>query len=126
MDGLRRGLLPVGIAAVVVAGFAWLGGTAALGAHPWWAVKVGWLGAMIGAALALALLALQLRPGLLAGLGLVALAGAGAVTFIGKTRFAASYAEDALAGQMWFFGWIAVMAGAVVALAGVAALLARR
>jgi hypothetical protein len=32
-------------------------------------------------------------------------------------RFAASYAEDTLAGQMWFFGWIAtaLFAAALVA-----------
>jgi hypothetical protein len=30
--------------------------------------------------------------------------------WIGKARFSASYAEDAVAGRMWFFGWIGIVA----------------
>lgn len=84
-----------------------------LGAHPFWADQVLLYGAAIGALLAL--LSLRL-PYALRVIGFVVLTGAAfAVAHIGKTRFAASFAEDALAGQMWFFGWHAVCASAVAA-----------
>ena len=35
----------------------------------------------------------------------------GAATW-GKAAFAASYAENGFAGQIWYFGWIAAAAGA--------------
>ncbi|WP_152618567.1 hypothetical protein [Leisingera sp. ANG-Vp] len=94
--------------------------TAGLGAHPWWAAKVIWLGALPGLALALAAWRLQL-PRWLAAAGFAGFAaGAYTVASAGKTRFAASYAEDLLAGQFWYFGWIAVCALAAAALATVA------
>lgn len=79
-----------------------------LGAHPFWATKVLLIGAPIG--IALALLArpapYRLRLVTLAALTCVAFG----VTYYGKTAFAASYAEDHLAGQFWFFGWITTCA----------------
>jgi hypothetical protein len=65
------------------------------------------LGLGLGLLLAAILWGLRLpKPWRLISLTVVALA-AYATANIGKTRFAASYAEDALAGQMWYFGWIA-------------------
>ncbi|WP_052261726.1 hypothetical protein [Leisingera sp. ANG-M1] len=114
-------LLPPLAAVLVAAELAHLLNlTAALGAHPWWAGKVIWLGALPGLAVALAAGRLQLPRWLTAG-GFAAFgAAAFAVASTGKARFAASYAEDLLAGQFWYFGWIAVCMLAAAALATVA------
>ncbi len=82
--------------------------TAGLGAHPWWAGKVIWLGALPGLALALAARLLHL-PRWLAAAGFAVFgAAAFAIAAAGKAQFAASYAENLLAGKFWYFGWIAV------------------
>lgn len=94
--------------------------TQALGAHPWWADKAIWIGLGLGLLLSAILWGLRLsktvRVVSLLGLTLAALATA----YVGKTRFAASYAEDAFAGQMWYFGWIATCTCALAVLATVA------
>lgn len=81
-----------------------------LGAHPWWAVRSGIVGSLIGAAVSVGVVFARLdgtRFRWLAGIGLVsAIASA---TF-GKRAFAASLAENALAGRFWFFGWFAISA----------------
>ena len=102
------------IAAVVVAALALTGVTNDLGAHHFWAQKVVWIGAPIGLVLALALSRLS-KP-LRLGLFFIGTAVAGAAAHYGKLQFAASYAEDRLAGQLWYFGWIgvAVMATALL------------
>ncbi len=80
------------------------------GAHPWWSMKVVLIGAPIGVVVALGLAMTPLKP-LLRMVGFAILTGIALyVAHAGKTQFAASYAEDALAGQMWYFGWIAGMA----------------
>lgn len=80
-----------------------------LGAHPWWSGKVVLVGTPIG--LALSGLAARL-PGRAWQVGLFALAtpAAFAIATAGKARFVASYAENHIAGQLWFIGWIATMA----------------
>lgn len=80
-----------------------------LGAHPFWADTVVWIGAALG--LVAALLSERMRPSL--GLGGFALVTALAVwaAVAGKARFVASYAEDAFAGRLWYFGWIGFFAG---------------
>lgn len=106
-----RALWPFVAVAVLVSALALSGLTARLGAHPWWAGQVVWIGGGAGLALAAMLAWAGQARGrwisllLLLGLGALALAA------YGKARFAASYAEDALAGQFWYFGWIAGMAG---------------
>ncbi|WP_424970950.1 hypothetical protein [Dinoroseobacter sp. S76] len=91
-----------------------------LGAHPFWATQVLWIGAPIGLLLALlATLRGHGRLGLLGGIALSA-AAYGTATY-GRIAFAASYAEDALAGQLWYFGWIALATGAALALASLPA-----
>jgi len=79
-----------------------------LGAHPFWDIKIAVIGSNIGILFGLAMWWAG-RSGLLAGLILLGIAG-GAATF-GKARFVASYAEDAFAGKLWYFGWIGVAAG---------------
>lgn len=96
----------------------------AVGAHPFWAVKVIWIGAPLGLLVSLAFIRLPRTSGIaLSGAVLIA---SYLVAHIGKTRFAASYAEDALAGQMWYFGWIATCAAIVLAVATIAGAVARK
>ncbi|WP_296426520.1 hypothetical protein [Yoonia sp.] len=76
------------------------------GAHPFWADQALLWGAAIGAILALITSRTHYSLRVLSFTTLTA--GAYAVAHIGKMRFAASYAENAFAGQMWFFGWHAV------------------
>lgn len=75
------------------------------GAHPWWSQQVVLAGAVIGlisgSVLQWVLKGHRLTPlVLLVG----AIAGFGLAKY-GQTQFAASFAEDALAGKLWFFGW---------------------
>ena len=106
-------------ALVLVVGFALIGGSQALGAHPWWAVNVGYIGGAAGAVVWLVLGMIGLGPRWTALAAAVVLAAAGILTWIGKTNFATSYAEDALAGRFWYFGWIVVLAAATVLIASV-------
>ncbi|WP_171175956.1 hypothetical protein [Ruegeria sp. HKCCD8929] len=76
-----------------------------------------WIGLPIGVLLAAAAWALAVPTVLrLIGFGLLTVVAFGIAHF-GKTRFAASFAEDALAGQAWYFGWIATCALAVALIA---------
>ena len=99
---------PYIFAALVVIVSANAGLTETLGAHPFWSISVAWIGVPVGLVLAI----LVKRMGLawvyrvLAFLALAIAAYAVAVT--GKERFAASFAEDTMAGRMWYFGWIAI------------------
>lgn len=80
------------------------------GAHPWWAAQVVWIGGGIGLVLWLGLLLSGVpRRVSVPVLTLLAVFSALAA-WQGKERFAASFAEDALAGQFWYFGWIAFVA----------------
>ncbi len=91
--------------------------TQTLGAHPWWSHTVVLIGLPVGIGVAAALGATRL-PRLARLLTTAALTGLGyGIATIGKARFAASYAEDAFAGQMWYFGWIATCALAAALLA---------
>lgn len=78
-----------------------------LGAHPWWADKVLVIGLAAGIALALLARATGWPRGRRGLALLIATGAAFALASYGKARFAASYAEDGFAGQMWFLGWIA-------------------
>ena len=83
-----------------------------LGAHPGWAITVALIGAPLGA---LAAMFLPARIWLAAGAALTSTAAFIAADW-GKMRFIASVAEDALAGQVWFIGWIATAALAAMTL----------
>lgn len=106
--------------------FTWAGGTLALGAHPWWALKVGYLGTGIGVLVWLGLRALGASGRVRLALAATALLVAAVATGVGKARFAASFAADALAGRFWFIGWIAVMAAAFAVMATLAGAILRR
>ncbi|MCH2067500.1 hypothetical protein [Shimia sp.] len=101
-----RHLLPALIAALVMAALIALDIARPLGAHPWWSQKTLLVGAPIGLILA-TLAGLKLRPISLTVTLTITTALAFATAKYGQTQFAASYAEDALAGKLWYFGWIA-------------------
>ena len=90
-------------------GFAHAGLTLTLGAHPFWSARIAWIGAPVGAMLAVIL---ARGGGWRAVIGFAILTAATlALAHYGKTAFAASYAEDRLAGRVWYFGWIGTCAG---------------
>lgn len=101
-----RHLLPALIAALVMAALIALDIARPLGTHPWWSQKTLLIGTPIGLILA-TLARLKLRPLPLAVTLAIATALAFATAKYGQTQFAASYAEDQLAGKLWYFGWIA-------------------
>lgn len=111
-------------AGLVAAATVLLGVTAQGGAHPFWADQVVWIGLAVAAVLLL--LANRWPSAAVGAAVLCAVAGAASARF-GKQVFAASYAENGLAGQFWYFGWIALCIG-VTALIGMGFLriLARR
>lgn len=106
-------LLAIG-AACVVCLLANFGVTKSLGAHPWWAEKVGYIGAGVGILLTVGLSYLG-KWALPAAVG--DLAASAFITWQGKRMFAASSGDDALGGIMWYYGWIAVCAFTVVIIA---------
>lgn len=99
---------------------AWAGLTQAMGAHPFWSLQVALIGAPIGAVLSALLLVLRVPKLPRSLLWAVLTIAAFALTSLGKQRFAASYAEDAFAGQLWYFGWITTCACAAAFLASLA------
>ena len=105
----RSDLILLAVLAVVALVFGLTGLAAQLGAHPFWSDTVVWIGAALGLGLGVA--AKRAPWGLgLGGFALVFLLAIWAATG-GKARFVASYAEDAMAGRLWYFGWIAVFVG---------------
>ncbi|WP_299419003.1 hypothetical protein [uncultured Shimia sp.] len=101
-----RHILPTLIAALVMGELIALDIARPLGAHPWWSQKTLLIGAPIGLILA-TLTSLKLRPLPLTITFVITTALAIACAKYGQTQFAASYAEDQLAGKLWYFGWIA-------------------
>lgn len=101
-------------AACVVAVLAKFGVTNTFGAHPFWAFDVALYGAVPGILLAVFLYRVTRFARYFA---IFDLALSGAVVWFGKRAFVASSGDDALGGQMWFFGWIAVCACCVAVIA---------
>ncbi|MDQ7071331.1 MAG: hypothetical protein Q9M48_11460 [Rhodobacterales bacterium] len=93
-----------------------------LGAHPFWALKVIWLGLPVGLVAAFLTGFLGLSKTLRIALFTVATLSAFYVATQGKTVFVNSYAENGLAGRFWYFGWIGTMA----AVSGLIAVLIRK
>ncbi len=116
---MRQGLA-LASAFVAVGMLAWAGIPEWLGAHPYWAVRIGWTGGAVGVVLVAVMIAFRVTATTRIGIGLAGLGLAFAVARIGAARFAASYAEDALAGRMWFFGWITVAAALTLVLQALA------
>ncbi len=119
--------IAITVGAGLILGAATLAGAAqALGAHPWWAVQTGLIGAGGGLVLYAVLRFTGLRAvpiGLVAALTLT-LSSLSAVW--GKQAFSASFAEDALAGRMWYFGWFGIAGSATIVLTVFALRLIRR
>lgn len=102
-----RFLLPL-VITLAAAGAAYLFNvTRMFGAHPFWAENVILWGVPIGIVLGLISTLVRYHVALI-GLGALTII-AYAVAHVGKARFAASYAEDTFGGQMWFFGWNAIV-----------------
>ncbi len=98
---------PYIFAALVVILGANAGLVETLGAHPFWAIRAAWIGVPLGlvAAIAAKLAGFGWRVRVLAFLAFAI--AAYIVAIVGKDRFVTSFAEDILAGRMWYFGWIA-------------------
>ena len=90
-----------------------------LGGHPFWSISVAWIGVPIGLALAIGAKSAGLGWRIRVIVFLVCLIAAYAAAFFGKQQFAASFAEDRLAGQFWYFGWIAATAAAAALVAAI-------
>lgn len=99
---------------------ALLGMSRALGAHPWWDVQTALIGAPIG--VAVGLVAMVLPRWSRVGAAVTVLACAALAAGWGKAEFAASFAENALAGRLWYFGWMGVAAGVSAVLVTLASL----
>ncbi len=113
------------IAGAVFAAMLWLFDLPlAAGAHPFWAAKVIWIGAPIGLLAFVISKFLSPIQQILISVVLAALALVAAVQ--GKAIFAASFAENALAGQAWFFGWIATCAALTALVASIARMMSAR
>lgn len=127
---MRRHLLSDILIAVTAAALLLVASVAglpeALGAHPFWATQTGAIGGTIGAALWFGLNRAGVsttRQVMLAALAL--LASAAAARF-GKQVFVASFAENALAGRFWYFGWFGIAGSAAFFLGAVSRVLLRR
>lgn len=108
--------LACAIAAAGVLFFSWMGGPTAFGAHPFWSQSIAYIAVPAGLVVALLLRLLPLtRFGPLVGLAALSAIAFWAARW-GKVDFAASYGEDQVAGQVWYFGWIAALAAATAAL----------
>ncbi|MBV1867156.1 MAG: hypothetical protein KUG69_04510 [Marinosulfonomonas sp.] len=102
----KREIIAGLVVAIFLIGLAANGLTKQLGAHPFWSFKVGYIGVGVGIFLYILQSFAGLRWGIKAAFYVVLIWAAAGVTVIGKGRFAASYAEDFIAGRMWYFGWI--------------------
>ena len=90
-----------------------------LGAHPFWDIKIAWIGAPIGIVLAFITRALKWRWPTRMLIFMVLLVIAAFAAHQGRLQFAASYAENQLAGQFWFLGWVACAAFTAALIAAV-------
>jgi len=107
-----RILIPTFAAALIMAVLVALDVAKPLGAHPWWSQNTLMIGAPVGLILATLVVRVSSAVKRLV-IAIMFTAVAFAIAKYGQTQFAASYAEDALAGKLWYFGWIGV--GATVA-----------
>ena len=116
-NGLWRAGVQAGAllgSALVIWGLGQAGLTARLGAHPFWARDVP----LTGLVLAVPIMVLAVwRPRSAFVLSLFCLVAGALAARFGKAAFVTSYAENALAGQFWFLGWIVLCGGACAALA---------
>jgi hypothetical protein len=118
-------LIAAAVAATLIA--ATLAGLSqALGAHPWWARQTGIVGGIGGAVLWLGLRRSGLSGRAHVVLAVLALLASAAAAHFGKQAFAASLAENGLAGRFWYFGWFALSGSVALCLATAITLVLRR
>ncbi|MCP4381643.1 MAG: hypothetical protein GY798_09555 [Hyphomicrobiales bacterium] len=86
------------------------GANTLLGAHPWWAVSVAWIGMPIGALFAAVVLWTERARWPATGIALLFGICAAIAAHFGVLEFIASHADNRLAGRVWYCGWIATMA----------------
>jgi hypothetical protein len=99
MSNATRTDLVISLAvAVFMTGATLLGLNRALGAHPWWALQTGAIGGTVGAALWFGLNWAGVSAPKQVLFAAVALLASGAAAYFGKQVFAASFAENTLAG----------------------------
>ena len=103
--------------AVTAALFAWFDLAVSLGAHPFWGTSVVLWGAVLGAVMHVGLR--RQSASTTAGLASALTVTGYALAYLGKLRFAASYAEDQIAGRFWYFGWIIACLGALLLVASI-------
>lgn len=115
-DIAKRNLVNALIAAIVVMVLTLSGIPNFFGAHPFWGMKIAYFGVIAGIIVYSFAWVWQGGWGAKAILFVALLFLSIGVTTFGKIRFAASYAEDAMAGRMWYFGWIAIAAMVFVVL----------
>lgn len=122
---LEESLVAGAVAASLVAA-SLAGLPEALGAHPWWAQLSGIIGGVGGAVLWLALRRAGLSFSALVVVTVSALLASAAAAHFGKQVYAASFAENALAGRFWYFGWFAISGSVALLIATVVARVLRR
>lgn len=90
-----------------------------LGAHPFWAIHVAWIGVPIGIVIAIAAKLIGLGWLFRVLIFLACTVAAYAIAVAAKDRFTASFAEDVMAGRLWYLGWIATCAFATTLISAV-------
>ena len=107
---MSRIISAVLLGAIIPVAAAFVGVNQALGAHPYWAMSTALIGVPFGLVWALILFRRIPRWFLILSLASITALGIAAAWY-GKTQFAASYAEDVLAGRFWYYGWFLIPAG---------------
>jgi len=102
-----------------------------LGGHPYWSQSATYIGAGIGVVVFAALWFATIRLGwqvkYIAVTMLAVLVIAFVVSTLGKREFVGSYAENRLAGRIWYYGFVAFIAALLTSAAiGVQVVFGRR
>lgn len=109
MRHLSRFDIPIGVAVASSLVAASLEGLPRiLGAHPFWGQQTGVGGGIAGALLWLTLRRVGVSASMQVIIAIVALLISATAVYVGKQVFAASFAENWIAGRFWYFGWFAV------------------
>lgn len=116
---MMRLSIGAGVAIAIMIAFASLGGTAWLGAHIFWTLKVAYIGAPIGALIAIGLAFTPIsKIKRMIIFAIITIISFGAARY-GQTQFAASFGDDQLAGVFWYFGWVMTCLGLTAILTSV-------
>lgn len=108
-----------GVAIAIMIVFASLGGTAWLGAHIFWDDKVAYIGAPIGAVIAIGLAFTPIsKTKRMITFAIITMISFGVARY-GQAQFAASFGDDQLAGVFWYFGWVGTSLGVTAMLTSI-------